>query len=511
MYISNRKRKGDEFNKITRKEQVEELTKCVLDYSYCINNYIRLPNNTSKPLFKLYPYQEAALYHLQTKKRVIFLKSRQMGITTLLVAYVLLEAMYKPNSTVLLVSIKENMAIKMLKLLKEMYMEMPSYLRTAVSNKTGNKIGTTLRVEFDNGSTIEAQAATESTGRGIAATHVVFDEIAFQKFADEIYTALQPTLSFTNGQFIMNSTPYGVGNLYEKTYTNAVRGLNNFTPLKLHWTLHPKYNLQWYLGQFKELGTKRAKQELDCEFLNAGTPVLHIPTIRSIEEEIGNTFNYIRFAALSDGYGGYIYEKPDPRKKYVIGIDVSTGKSSDFSAFSIMDTDAREVGFYKGKIPLRQLADLVVNLANKYNNALLIPENNGVGEGLIELFLEKNYFNLYEQEQIVKPSTNFTYMFENRDKYGFNTNASSRPKLIEELDFGLEYNKIATANKFMVQEAYKFIYDHNNRPVSATKLSRGNSYDDDYISDDSIFGLALAYKGVKDMRKKLNLDVLSTL
>jgi len=102
-------------------------------------------------------------------------------------------------------------------------------------------------------------------------------------------------------------------------------------------------------------------------------------------------------------------------------------------------------------------------------------------------------------------------MFENRDKYGFNTNASSRPKLIEELDFGLEYNKIATANKFMVQEAYKFIYDHNNRPVSATKLSRGNSYDDDYISDDSIFGLALAYKGVKDMRKKLNLDVLSTL
>lgn len=509
MYI-NRQRKS-EHTRITKKEQIEEFVKGSLDYAYCISNYIRLPNNTNKPLFKLYPYQIAALYHLRTKKRVIFLKSRQMGITTLLVAYVLLEAMYKPNSTILLVSIKENMAIKMLKLLKEMYSSMPPFMRIPVANKVGNKIGTTLKIDFENGSTIEAQAATESTGRGIAATHVIFDEIAFQKFADEIYTALQPTLSFTDGQFIMNSTPYGVGNLYEKTYTNAIRGLNNFTPIKLHWTLHPRYDLKWYLGQFKELGTKRAKQELDCEFLNAGTPVLHIPTIRSIEEEISVTYNYIRFAALPDGYGGYIYEKPSHNKKYVIGIDVSTGKSSDFSAFSIMDTDAREVGFYKGRIPLRQLAELVINLGTKYNNALLIPENNGVGEGLIELLLEKNYFNLYEQEQVVKPSKSFTYMFENRDKYGFNTNAASRPKLIEELDYGLEYNKIATANKFLVQEAYKFIYDSNNRAVSSTKLSKSSSYDDDYISDDSIFGLALAYKGVRDLRKKLNLDVLSLL
>ncbi len=509
--MSYNTRKKQLSNKITHSNQVSEFVRCSIDYAYCMRNYIRLPNNTSKPLFKLFPYQEAALYHLRTKKRVIFLKSRQMGITTLLNAYTLLEALFKPNSTILLISIKENMAIKMLKMIKEMYRELPSFLQVPVANRSGSKIGTTLRIEFENGSTIEAQAATESTGRGIAATHVIFDEIAFQQYADEIYTALQPTLAFTNGQFIMNSTPYGVGNLYEKTYTNAVRGKNNFTPLKLHWTLHPHYNKEWYISQFKELGTKRAKQELDCEFLNAGTPVLHIPTIRSIEEEIKNSFNYIRFATQSDGYGGYIYENPRPDRKYVIGIDVSTGKSSDYSSFSIMDIEAREVGYFKGKIPLRQLASLVVLLAKKYNNALLVPENNGIGEGLIELFLEKKYYNLYEQELIVKPSTNFTYMFENKDKYGYNTNVNSRPKLIEGLDYGLEYNKIATMNRFMVQEAYKFIYDANNRAVSSTKLKKSSAYDDDYISDDSIFGLSLAYVGVKDLRKKFNMDILSML
>ena len=510
MYVSSRQRK-DKLNRIITKAQVAEFVKCSIDYSYCINNYIRLPNNTTKPLFKLFPYQEAALYQLRTNKRIIFLKSRQMGITTLLSAYALLEAMYKPNSTILLISIKENMAIKMLKLVKEMYMTMPNYLRIPVTNRIGEKIGTTLRLEFDNGSVIEAQAATESTGRGIPATHVIFDEIAFQKFADEIYTALQPTLAYTDGQFIMNSTPYGVGNLYEKTYTNAVRGLNNFTPLKLHWTQHPKYDTTWYLSQLKDLGTKRAKQELDCTFLNAGSPVLHIPTIRSIEEEIKNIHEYIRFSGLPDGYGGYIYEKPQNNKKYIIGIDISSGKSSDYSAFSIMDTEAREVGYYKGRIPLRQLAEIVITIAKKYNNALLVPENNGIGEGLIELLLEKNYFNIYEQDSVIKPSNNFNYMFNNRDKYGFNTNGTTRPQIIEELDYGLEFNKIATANRFLVGEAYGFVYDSRNRPVAASKLGKASTYDDNYVSDDMIFAVALAYKGVRDLRKKLNLDVLSLL
>jgi hypothetical protein len=505
----NLRKKGAESNRLTKIKEVEEFTKCFIDYSYCINNYIRLPNNTTRPLFKLYPFQEAALHELRTKKRVIFLKSRQMGITTLLNAYALLEAMYKPNSYILLVSIKENMAMKMLKMIKEMYLSMPHYVKIPVANKVGVKLGTSLKIEFENGSVIEAQAATENAGRGSAATHVIFDEIAFQQFADEIYTALQPTLAFTNGQFVMNSTPFGVGNLYEKTYVNAIRGFNNFTPLRLHWTLHPDYTVEWYKKQLQELGTKRAKQELDCTFLNAGSPVLHIPTIRSIEEEIKNLETYTRFEALPDGFGGYIYEKPRQDRKYVIGVDVSTGKASDYSAISVMDTEAREVAYYKGKLPLRELATLVIKLAKYFNNALVISENNGVGEGLIELFLEKGFYNLYEQDAIVKPSNNITYVYENKDKYGYNTNLTSRPKLITELDYGLEFNKIATANRFLVKEAYDFIYDSHNRAISASKLSRTSTYDDDYISDDMIFAISLAYKGVKDLRRKFNLDVLS--
>jgi hypothetical protein len=476
-----------------------------------MNNYIRLPNNTKKPLFYLYPFQESALHALQNKKRVIFLKSRQMGITTLLEAYSLLEATFKPNSTILLISIKENMAIKMLKAIKEMYRELPDFLKVGVSNSIGTKIGTTLRIEFDNGSVIEAQAATESTGRGIAATHVIFDEIAFQQFADEIYTALQPTLAFTDGQFIMNSTPYGVGNLYEKTYTNAIRGLNGFTALKLHWTLHPDYDVEWYIKQLNELGNKRAKQELDCTFLNAGTPVLHIPTIRSIEGELKSIVNYTRFHVLPDGFGGYIYEQPKPNEHYAIGVDVSTGKASDYSAFSIMDSDGREICYFKGKLPMRELAKLLTNIGHYFNTALIISENNGVGDGLIELLLALKYYNLYEQEIIIKPSITHTYTVDNKDKYGFNTNVTTRPKLITELDYALQFNKIATANRFLVIEAYDFVYDSQNRAVSASKLTRSSTYDDNYISDDMIFAVALAYVGVKTLRKKLHLDLLSSI
>lgn len=119
-------------------------------------------------------------------------------------------------------------------------------------------------------------------------------------------------------------------------------------------------------------------------------------------------------------------EEPDKHSVYVISVDCAKGNGGDQSAFTIIKITGlryKEVANFKSnKITPKDFAPYTVTFAKKYNNALIIPENNYPGNEFIA-FLIPIYNNIFKTE--VKRDENNQPVYE----YGVNTNLKTKPEM----------------------------------------------------------------------------------
>ena len=81
---------------------------------------------------------------------------------------------------------------------------------------------------------------------------------------------------------------------------------------------------------------------------------------------------------------------PKQDKKYLVSADVARGDGNDYSAFHVIDVDRYEqVAEYKGKMAPDQFGHFLVEVATKYNNAILVVENNSVGYACIQKIIDR--------------------------------------------------------------------------------------------------------------------------
>lgn len=470
-----------------KSEEIAILHECHKDpflfskFIYCVHP-IR-----GKVKFELYPYQREVLYHFMRNRFNIIKKFRQGGITELIAMYCLWLAMFHSNKNIVIISIKDRVAKKVLKRIKFMYNNLPDFLKVPVINGRGSDIGTVTELEFCNGSMISSIPTTEDAGRSEAVSLMVIDEAAIVRWANTIWAAAFPTLS-TGGSAIINSTPYGVGNFYHQTWVGACNGSNGFIPLNLTWRMHPERDIEWYRQQRNILGPRRTAQEIDGDFLTSGNTVFNLADIRAIEDCLDE------HAPISTRFGGNlrIYNKPEKDKHYWIGSDVATGKSRDYSAFSIMDAYGEEQASFKGKIKVSALADLLLELGHEYNYAEIAPEGNDIGLAVVSKIEDSGYKNQYHTTRILKERG------ERKPKEekiaGWYTTSKTRPLIINGLEEDIRYGNCIIKDPFFVQEAYTFIYDENNRPVALGKHRKGSEDDIDeegIFHDDSIMGKSI--------------------
>src|SRR5690606_36246761 len=407
--------------------------------------------------------------------------------------------MYHPNQNIIIISIKERVAKKVLRKIKYMYKNLPDYLKVPVINGRGADIGTAMEMEFSNGSIIASIPTTEDAGRSEALSLLVIDEAAIIRWANTIWAAAWPTLS-TVGRAIINSTPYGVGNFFHSLWVGACAGGNPFVPIRLKWTMHPERDISWYEAQRQVLGPRRTAQEIDGDFLTSGNSVFDLMDIRAIEDELdSHELVDIRKYGIFDKVKSYngnlrIYSLPVPGYKYFIGADVATGRARDYSAITIIDRFGEEVGCFKGKIPVNKLADLLIALGKIYNKALVAPESNDIGLAVASKMQEKNYPNLYYSTKILKEKKEKKAKVEKIP--GWYTTKKNRPVIIGALEEDIRLSNIVVKDPYFVQEAYTFIYDADNKPIAMGKNKRsggGDEDDDDNdYTDDAIMGKAIA-------------------
>lgn len=294
----------------------------------------------------------------------------------------------------------------------------------------------------------------------------------------------------TNTEYVSHNTPYGVGNFYHSTWVDAIAGGNPFNPLRLYWQMHPERDINWYNEMSSALGTKRTAQEIDGDFLSSGNTVFDLADIKAIEDCLSD------YPVIKKRFNGQYRQflEPAPDKEYFIGADVSTGRSSDYSAFTCMDKQGEEQAVFKGRLSVDKYARLLGDTGHLFNFATIAPESNDVGLAVTSALQTEGYPKLYYYQKMLKKKGKSRPEVDKSP--GWLTTQKNRSVIVEGLEQDIREDNITVKDPFFVQEAYTFIYDGLGRPVAMGKHRANNSTVDvdlegDVYADDSIFGKAI--------------------
>jgi len=450
----------------------EEYKKCAASPEYFIWKYCYIQHPIrGKILPERYDYQANAVRDFMANDYTIVLKGRQIGISTVVALLSLWMMLFHRDKNILVIATKQDTAKNLITKVRYAYDHLPIWLQVECTEN--NK----LSLRFKNGSTIKASTAAGDSGRSEGLSLLILDEAAFIKNAEEIWVAAFPTLS-TGGKAILISTPNGVGNFFHKTYSKAIQNIADlakknedehaapvkFHPIKLDWRVHPDRDQAWRdkMGQIQ--GEREARQEFDAEFIGSGNTVVDADLIEWYSQ------TKVSEPIEKGGPDGnlWIWEKPDYNRKYILAADVARGDGQDYSTFHVIDIETvTQVAEYKGQLGTTDFGNFLVEVATKYNDALLVVERENVGWAVLQTIIDREYKNLFymsKDHKVVETQRTLTsryYSEEQKMLPGFGTTIKTRPLIISKLDTYMREKAVEIRSLRLIEELRVFIWDNH--------------------------------------------------
>jgi hypothetical protein len=465
----------------------KEIILCGRDPIYFIKRYVKIkhPKRGLIP-FQTFTYQEELIRGYQQNRFNVILKARQLGISEITAAYACWLMLFHRDKNILVMATKSETAKNIIKKVATALKKIPKWLLLA-DITTDNK----LSIELSNGSQIKAIATSDDAGRSEALSLLIIDEAAFIKNLDELWTGLFPTIN-AGGSIVVLSTPNGVGNKFHQIYTEAVAGTNEFKFSKLMWWVHPEHisdleddearpgfkTSSWYRAEIKSsnYGPREIAQELECNFNASGDTVIAADGIKWIEESCIDP-SYREHWDRNE----FIWFRPERDERYLLTADVARGDSSDNSAAGVFRiSDMSEVAEYYGKIPPEEFADVICDLGKRYNDAIVVVENNNIGMTCLEHIRLNEYKAVYYSRRgDMKPGeiVNLSWGKPELDSElipGFTTNQKNRPLIIAKLE---EYIR----NRNMNIRSKRFLYEIKTFVWSSGRAAAMNGRNDDLV------------------------------
>lgn len=148
-----------------------EYAKCASDPIYFMKKYVKIQHPTRGTLpFDTYPFQDDTLEDFVEYNKNIVLKSRQMGITTLVSAYSLWLMTFHRDKEILCLSITQETSKAIVTKVRFANDNLPSWLKERAV--TDNQ----LSLKLANGSEIKAASSAGTSGRSSALSLLIIDE-----------------------------------------------------------------------------------------------------------------------------------------------------------------------------------------------------------------------------------------------------------------------------------------------------------------------------------------------
>ena len=145
----------------SKQGQIAEIVKCGKDPVHFMNKHLKIQHPLRGLIpFKTYPFQDDCVSEFNDHRFNIVLKSRQLGLSTLVAAYAVWQAVFYKDKNILIIATKLAVAQNFIRKVKTYLKSMPKWLLVPIITANNKQ-----QVEFSNGSQIKAVPTSEDAGR----------------------------------------------------------------------------------------------------------------------------------------------------------------------------------------------------------------------------------------------------------------------------------------------------------------------------------------------------------
>ena len=193
-----------------------------------IQTFIKIVDKQGKMVPFILTEEQRTLVE-QMERENIILKSRQLGISSIVIALSIRACIVNDHTTCLLVSHNQSSTNTIFDKLKQQFNSLPDFIKPKLA--TNNR----QELKFENGSKITClTAGNKDIGRGDTFNGIVhLSEFAFWKNPDKQLISLTQALSDT-GKIIIESTAQGF-NKFSEVYYQAKSGENSYKGFFFNW------------------------------------------------------------------------------------------------------------------------------------------------------------------------------------------------------------------------------------------------------------------------------------
>lgn len=284
-----------------------EIEYCKSSVEYFIDTWGHIEDKDAEELiqpFEMWEEQRKALRSIIENRLNVILKARQLGFSWLVMHIAAWLLLCFTGRTVIGLSRTEEEAKELVRRLGVIFTYMEGLI-VEVNNQPPGWNGPVFRataleltVIFPDGpvSVFKAFPSSPNAARSFTADLIIFDEWAFQQFAEEIWTAAFPVINRPYGGKVIGLSTIERGSLFEEIFTNSDNGFNKiFIP----WHADPRRDDVWYENTKRALGDL-ITQEYPASIEEALTvpggayfPEVNERNTISKEELKGNTLKYV--------------------------------------------------------------------------------------------------------------------------------------------------------------------------------------------------------------------------
>jgi len=481
---------------MTKEQILEELKLCKQSPLYFISKYVKIKNKHGETVdfllnyiqkkvykalkekyFKPYAEINGEVFHRFQKIRLIIVKYRQVGISTMIAALILHEILFWRGTEAAIFLHKDSASKKMLSRLKDMLNQLPSWMKSKSTNKDLDskselafaKTGAKLTIGTPGKSSEQAG----DQGRSETLHDVLVSEMPRYPYQDDFLQGILAAAK--NGNVFIESTPLKRGDLFHGMFKDGRAKISEWLALFFPWfedplnsiavidenerdyimqslsvpekelmKKHPQFvtveKIKWrrhtILNDFKDNERRFVQEYPEDEescFASTGFNYFDDP-----EFEIKRvTTQFKNAAGLPQNF-----RDPIPGHFHVLGVDcaMGLGGKNDYSVISIIDYDTQEQVFewrrndYSDKI----LHLKIYELWQRYPGVIAI-ENNEIGHGVLAAL---------RKEEKLRDEKCFQYMVYRTSHHvdGFRT-GSNKPSILSEL-----YTAIKEAVRYYVEQ-----------------------------------------------------------
>jgi len=448
--------------------------------------------------------------------RIIILKARQQGISTVSEALLYHDTITHRNTNSLIIADKREKADYLFNITKLFYDMSPKELRPMFRCRSKQEMSfenPEIRKSVDEPglrSNIRIDTAQDSeAGRAMTLQNVHCSEVAFwgNKTEELIGSILQSVPFITESMVLLESTGNMSGGYFYDEWQRAKKNKSAFRPIFLAWHDFEEYTLPLLANEVSNFPLTEEEEEIKeqyglklCQikwrrekmkefknpnlfareypsneeeaFLAGGSPVYDIKAINwykkkaqppGLEGELISLYDNssggraISFEEKKDGHLK-IWVAPADGEEYIIGADTAEGtEGKDSSCAQVLrKVDLKQVAEWHGTRDPDIFAKDLEYLARYYNDALICLEINNHGLSTANV-LKENYWNIYYR-QIFDELTN-----EWKEKIGWFTSSTTKPLMVDDLGKYIRERSIGLSSIDLLNELCVYIYDASGK------------------------------------------------